>query len=145
MGPRQPSRREFLCLGAASVACACSGCGALGSRKPDVVVKPAGKRLYLSKAESARLLQPRSSLLVQPEGTRDKIIVVNHEGSLSALSAICTHMGCTVGYNAQTGRMHCPCHGSEYALDGSNLKGPAQRPLKQYAVTMENGQLVIAL
>lgn len=145
MKPRQSSRREFLCLGVASVACAGSGCGALGSREPEVVTKPTGGRLYLSKTESAPLLQPGSSLLVQPEGTRDKILVVNHEGSLSALRAICTHRGCTVNYNAQTGRLHCPCHGSEYALDGSNVKGPAQRPLKQYAVVMENGRLVIAL
>jgi len=145
MKRKQSSRREFLCLGVASVACACSGCGTLGSRKPDVVVKPAGERLSLSKAESAPLLQPRSSLLVQPEGARDKIIVVNHEGSLSALSAICTHMGCTVNYNAESGRIHCPCHGSEFALDGSNIKGPAQHPLKRYAVALENGRLVIAL
>ncbi len=145
MKPRQSSRREFLCLGVASLACACSGCGALGSRKPDVVAKPAGERLYLSKEESAPLLQPRSSLLVQPEGTRDKILVVNHEGSLSALSAICTHMGCTVNYNAETGRVHCPCHGSEFTPDGGNLKGPAQRPLKQYAAALENGRLVITL
>ncbi len=145
MKPKQSSRREFLCLGVASVACACGGCGAPGSRKPNVVAKPAGGKLYLSKAESAPLLQPRSSLLVQPEGARDKIIVVNHDGSFSALSAICTHMGCTVNYNAETDRMHCPCHGSEYALDGSNLKGPAKRPLQQHAVAMENGRLVIAL
>lgn len=145
MKPRQTSRREFLCLGVASVAGACGGCGALSSRKPDVVAKPAGARLYLSKAESAPLLAPHSSLLVQPEGTRDKVLVVNHEGSLSALSAICTHMGCTVNYNAEIGRLHCPCHGSEYALDGSNLKGPAQRPLKQYVVALENGRLAIAL
>ena len=145
MKPKQSSRREFLCLGVASVACACGGCGAPGSRKPDVVAQPAGGKLYLSKAESTPLLQPRSSLLVQPEGARDKILVVNHEGPLSALSAICTHMGCTVNYNAESGRIHCPCHGSEFALDGSNVKGPAKRPLKHYAVTSENGQIVIAL
>jgi Rieske Fe-S protein len=145
MKPRQSSRREFLSLGMASVACACGGCGVLGSRKPDVVAKPAGEKLYLGKTESAPLFQPHSSLLVQPEGRRDKILVVNHEGTLSALSAICTHMGCTVNYNAETGRMHCPCHGSEFALDGSNIKGPAQRPLKQYAAALENGRLAIAL
>jgi cytochrome b6-f complex iron-sulfur subunit len=145
MRPRQSSRREFLCLGVASVACACSGCGGSSSRQPSVVARPAGGRLSLSKAESAPLLQPRSSLLVQPEGVRDKILVVNRDGSLSALSAICTHMGCTVNYDEKSGRMHCPCHGSEFAPDGSNVKGPAKRPLKRYAVTMENGQLVIAL
>ncbi len=139
------SRREFLCLGVASVVSACGGCAGSGSRKPNVVAKPADGRLYLSQAESAPLLQPRSSLLIQPEGARDKIIVVNHDGSLSALSAICTHMGCTVNYNEESGRIHCPCHGSEFALDGSNLKGPAKHPLKQHAVTSENGRLAIAL
>ena len=145
MRPKPSSRREFLGLGVASVVCACGGCGGFGSRKPSVVAKPAGGRLSLSKAESAPLLQPGSSLLIQPEGARDKIIVVNHDGSLSALSAICTHMGCAVNYDEKSGRVHCPCHGSEFALDGSNVKGPAKRPLKHYAVTSENGQIVIAL
>ena len=145
MRTRQSSRREFLCLGIASVACACGGCGGSGSRKPSVAAKPVGGKLSLSQAESAPLLQPRSSLLVQPEGARDKILVVNHDGSLSALRAICTHMGCTVNYNQETGRIHCPCHGSEFALDGSNTKGPAKRPLKRYVVALVNEQVVIAL
>jgi len=145
MKPKQSSRREFLRLGVASVACACSGCGASGSRSPSIGAKLTDGRVYLGKEQSAPLGQPGSSLVVQPQGTREKIIVVNRDGSLVALSAVCTHMGCTVGYEPETGRLHCPCHGSEYALDGSNLKGPAKRPLKQYAATMENGQLVIVL
>ncbi len=145
MRPRQSSRRDFLCLGVASVAYACGGCSGSASRPPSVAARPVGGKLHLSKAESAPVLQPGSSLLVQPAGVRDKIIVVNHDGTLSALSAICTHMGCTVAYNKETGRIHCPCHGSEFALDGNTTKGPAKRPLKRYVVALVNEQVVIAL
>jgi Rieske Fe-S protein len=145
MRPRQSSRREFLCLGIAGVACACGGCGGSASGKAMIAAKPAGGKLHLSKEESAPVLQPGGSLLVQPAGVRDKIIVVNHDGTLAALSAVCTHMGCTVDYNKETGRVHCPCHGSEFALDGSSTKGPAKRPLKRYVAALVNEQVVIAL
>ena len=145
MRTRQSSRREFLCLGVAGVVSVCGGCGGSGARRPSVAAKPVGGKLSLSKEESAPLLEPGSSLLVQPEGVRDKILVVNHDGSLSALSAVCTHMGCTVNYNKETGRIHCPCHGSEFALDGGRTKGPAKRALKRYVAALVNEQAVIAL
>ncbi len=53
----------------------------------------------------------------------------NDEGELMTLSAKCTHMGCTVGWNAFDKTWDCPCHGSRFQIDGTNFAGPAQRPL----------------
>jgi cytochrome b6-f complex iron-sulfur subunit len=47
--------------------------------------------------------------------------VVNRGGSLHALSAVCTHMGCIVRFNADHGSLDCPCHGASFALDGSPI------------------------
>jgi cytochrome b6-f complex iron-sulfur subunit len=54
-------------------------------------------------------------------------------------------MGCTVGYKSETGRIVCPCHGSQFGLDGSVFKGPAKSPLNRHEVRTENGQVVVDL
>jgi Rieske Fe-S protein len=54
----------------------------------------------------------------------------DEQGALHAVSAICTHMGCIVGWNETDRSWDCPCHGSRFALDGSIIHGPAVKPLQ---------------
>ena len=62
-------------------------------------------------------------------------------GTVVGLSAICTHMGCTVAPDGAD--LACPCHGSVFkAADGSNVSGPAKKPLPPVAVKVENGNVV---
>ncbi|MES0208978.1 FAD-dependent oxidoreductase [Mesorhizobium sp. M0028] len=53
------------------------------------------------------------------------------EGALQAVSATCTHKGCTVTWNNVDHTWDCPCHGSIFAADGSVIHGPARKPLAQ--------------
>ena len=53
---------------------------------------------------------------------------------VEALSARCTHLGCTVHWVSEEKRFKCPCHGSQFAADGSVLHGPAERPLDRLRV-----------
>jgi Rieske Fe-S protein len=147
MERNRTSRRDLLQFGmAAGAASFLGGCQTFGSRKPDVVTQAQDNKVALSKEESAKLLASEGSLLVEPKGLGDKIIVVQaKDGSLHALSATCTHLGCNVVYDEKLGQIHCPCHGSGFGLDGHNLKGPAKRPLKQYNVRNDNGVVVITL
>lgn len=79
---------------------------------------------------------------------------------LFAISAICTHLGCTVKMlNLNQPRtveikgkaveiqqeFQCPCHGSRYYGDGTNYAGPAPRPLDWYRleVSPDDGQLIV--
>ena len=72
------------------------------------------------------------------------IIVANSDGNnYVALSSICTHQGCTVGYSVQNNNFPCPCHGSLFNSNGSVANGPATQPLKQYTVTREGNILTI--
>ncbi|UJP40474.1 QcrA and Rieske domain-containing protein [Cellulomonas palmilytica] len=76
------------------------------------------------------------ALLVEADGT--KILLVQETaGTITALSAICTHQGCTV-QPADT-ELHCPCHGSTFQLDGTPVSGPAEEPLPAAEVHVEDG------
>ena len=56
-----------------------------------------------------------------------------------ALSLLCTHLGCLVTVNEE--RIACPCHGSEFDLQGNVLKGPADRPLRRFLVEERDGMV----
>jgi cytochrome b6-f complex iron-sulfur subunit len=95
--------------------------------------------LDLSLAENSSLNTTGSSKIVS------NILIINLGGSFTALSSICTHQGCTVGYNKTAGDIECPCHGSVYSTSGSVLNGPAVSALRSYPVTVTGTVLSIAL
>jgi len=93
--------------------------------------------LDLTLPENASLNNAGGSKIVQ------SILVANTGGGYIALSSVCTHEGCTVGYNGTANKIQCPCHGSEYSTSGSVLMGPAPAPLQSYPVTKTGNVLTI--
>ena len=53
----------------------------------------------------------------------------DEKGQLHQVSAVCTHMGCILGWNQTDRSWDCPCHGSRFGPDGEVIHGPATRPL----------------
>jgi cytochrome b6-f complex iron-sulfur subunit len=63
------------------------------------------------------------------------------DGNFYALSQICTHLGCTVIYDNSQNDILCPCHGSQYDLQGRVVVGPSTTPLFQYATSLSGTML----
>jgi len=59
----------------------------------------------------------------------DHFIIVTRNNSTTVFSAHCTHLGCKID-KSEGNRLVCPCHGSEYNLQGEVIKGPAYKNLK---------------
>lgn len=102
---------------------------------------PSGKTISidLGSADNAVLKNAGGSKLVQG------ILVINTGSGYVALSSICTHQGCTVGYNSTANKVQCPCHGSEFSTTGSVITGPANAPLESYPVALKGTTLEITV
>lgn len=71
--------------------------------------------------------------------------VINDEGVLYSLIAICTHLGCPPAWLEAQNKFKCPCHGSGYYKNGINFEGPTPRPLERAKIVIDpdDGQIVI--
>lgn len=61
------------------------------------------------------------------------------DGGFLALDRTCTHLGCTVPWDAGAALFNCPCHASSFDITGAVLAPPAPRPLDLFFVRIENG------
>jgi Rieske Fe-S protein len=73
-------------------------------------------------------LNPGEAAVMKVDG-KPAAVHRDQEGTLYAVSATCTHLGCTVEWNAPEDSWDCPCHGSRFSVNGDVLHGPAVRPL----------------
>lgn len=73
------------------------------------------------------------------------VFIVNNDGQLYALFAICTHLGCPPAWLEAQNKFKCPCHGSGYYKSGINFEGPTPRPLERakIAVSPDDGQIMV--
>ncbi|MDG4764547.1 FAD-dependent oxidoreductase [Solwaraspora sp. WMMD406] len=89
-----------------------------------------GDRLHRAgHADTLAQLPPGGGAIVRLDGARCAVHR-DADGTLRAVSATCTHLGCLVAFNDAEQSWDCPCHGSRFAPDGTVLHGPATRPLE---------------
>jgi cytochrome b6-f complex iron-sulfur subunit len=75
------------------------------------------------------------SALMFKFGPSPAMLIHHEDGRWIGLSAVCSHLGCTVQYEPQADRIHCACHGGVYnAYTGANVSGPPPKPLKLFKV-----------
>lgn len=124
------SRRDFfeLTFGwlAGIFAVCASAVGTVRFLVPNVLFEPS----LLFKAGKAADFPDGSVTFLEEE----RVFLVRQGNTFRCLSAICTHLGCTVD-RAERG-YHCPCHGSVFDDQGNVKSGPAPRPLEWFLVTL---------
>lgn len=82
-----------------------------------------------AEGRSIRAVPRGEGRIIERDG--QKLAVYRDEGgTLTTRSAVCTHMGCIVTWNAAEKSWDCPCHGSRFRPDGSVIAGPAGAPLE---------------
>jgi Rieske Fe-S protein len=88
-----------------------------------------GDRLTKRGSRPLEDLAPGEGDIVQHAGEK----VAGHrrdDGTLVAVSPLCTHLGCQVNWNSAERSWDCPCHGSRFDPDGNVLQGPAVHRLE---------------
>ena len=134
----EPERRRFLqWIGQWSVVAAVvtQFAGVVRAFVPRVLYEPS-KKFKLGKPSE------------YPEGVTfvpgHRLFVVRERNQFHVISATCTHLGCTVEWNARQDEFDCPCHGSKFKADGMAFAGPAPRSLAWYPLSVSgDGFLVV--
>lgn len=153
--PRAPYRRRMtaLCrrslLKGAAVTCgtgllaACgSGSGAEPASAPSAAGPDgaaAGSRVTLGQLSDIPVGGAIS--VSAPDGSK-VLLTQPRAGEVKAFSAVCPHEGCSASPDGD--HFSCPCHGSEFELDGSLRQGPAREGLSSYDVRVVDGQVLPA-
>ncbi|HEV7555816.1 MAG TPA: Rieske (2Fe-2S) protein [Kofleriaceae bacterium] len=120
------------------------GCSQAGSNLPTATSTTCGSDtcIDLGDTNNSDLASVGGAMIV--DLARDTVVVIRTgDTTVTVLSDVCTHAGCTMDYNASTNQLDCPCHGSVFSLDGKVVTGPANRPVKVYSATMASNTITI--
>ena len=109
------------------------------------LIPPAVTDLGGDETVAARLgeLKPNSAKIFR-FGSRPGLLIMNADGTYRALSATCTHLGCTVQYRGDLRQIWCACHNGIYDLNGRNVSGPPPRPLDLFDVHARGDEIVVS-
>lgn len=106
---------------------------------------PSGNVVTLSYADFPQLASPGGSAVVAVSGAFPLAVVRTGATTAVALSATCTHAGCTLEYASDRSQMHCNCHDANFTLDGAVVSGPTVIPLPVYAATPNADAITVDL
>ena len=76
---------------------------------------------------------------VTPVRSGQFYLVPLNDGGLLALSLKCSHLGCSVSWDESKNRFICPCHASEFAMNGNVINPPAPRALDYFPIIIDQG------
>ncbi len=83
-----------------------------------------------------------------PEGitflSKYKLYIFRKGDDFRIVSAVCTHLNCVADWKPDQKEFYCSCHGSVFAADGTNITGPAPKPLSWHPLSIApDGNIVV--
>lgn len=67
----------------------------------------------------------------------ESLIICKNDTDIRVFSAACSHLGCIIN-REENGVLICPCHGSQFSLDGKAVKSPASKPLTELKIIKDS-------
>ena len=137
----QGTRRRLLSfLGWGSFASFCGGVtiGSLRFFFPRILYEPS-QQFIAGKPEDYQVGEVSTRMKKE-----QRVWMIRSEEGIYALISVCTHLGCTPIWHPAENRIKCPCHGSNFLVDGQNVAGPAPSPLFRAAISLDlAGNIVV--
>ena len=100
--------------------------------------------LYLPEARAWVTEYPKESLAkAEAIYASQAPVFAGMSSGIVALYQKCPHLGCRVPTCATSQWFECPCHGSQFNRVGEKKGGPAPRGMDRFAVSINNGSVVI--
>jgi len=117
--------------------------GSSGAALPTVSGAVTNRTVSVNVDAASPLATVGGTALVQ-SGLGNFLVARISQEAFSALTAVCTHEGCTVdSFNGQL--YTCPCHGSKYTTAGGVANGPANRSLTVFPSTLTGTTLTFTV
>ncbi len=152
---KSPTRRDFLALGTWAI----GGLITLGMSIPGIayIIGPALRRLdsnawiRLGSVAKVELQTPtlfktkivRQTGWIQDERELSVYVFTENGRDFTAMSNICTHLGCRVRWIGDQELFFCPCHNASFDKQGQVMDGPPPAPLDRFEVKVEEEQIFI--
>jgi cytochrome b6-f complex iron-sulfur subunit len=141
----QYTRRDFIMLigwGWLSAAMGGAGLGLLRFLFPNMLYEP--NPSFKAGKPSEYPLDNGADAVYDRWQTEQRVWVVSKSDGIFAFEAKCTHLGCTPRWEKASLRFKCPCHGSNFDMEGDVTAGPAPKPLYRLNVVLaQDGQIVV--
>lgn len=143
--PDKISRRDFIKRSALGVVAGSAALSTVNlqafakSTAAKAVFRRSGDDVVVKLSENASLDKSGGSLKVNDE----LILIRKSESEFIAVRTICTHKGCDVELVGT--KFVCPCHGSEYTLDGKVTEGPAKQDLKTFETMFDSDKGTVTI
>jgi menaquinol-cytochrome c reductase iron-sulfur subunit len=93
--------------------------------------------------------QKRTISITQIDGWRKVItekplyVIKGADGNLSVLTAVCTHLGCSVKWIDTASNFKCPCHNGTFTPTGKYVSGPPPRDMDSLESRIVDGHLQV--
>ncbi len=136
---RQPRRTVIVCAGLGVLAAVVAACSSSNKNSADSA--PTTAPASAAPGPSGAIAKTADVAVGSGVIAGDVVVTQPTAGVFKGFSSVCPHAGCNVS-EVTAGKIICPCHGSEFNLDGTVAKGPAKTPLDAKAVSVKGDSIV---